>query len=74
MKHFWQLIALNIAAALLNLTLFAINAYSGKWVAVANLISGLFSVLVCYWLYKRKKQNEEDAKQRVMGYLSGEIG
>lgn len=74
MKHFRALIALNILAALMNLSLFVMNAYAGKWVALANLISGGFSACVCYWLYHRKKQAEEDDKQRVMGYLSGEIG
>lgn len=74
MKNFWPLIGLNIFAALMNLSLFVMNLQAGKWVAVANLISGVFSGCVCYWLYKRKKQAEEDAKARVVGYLSGEIG
>lgn len=73
-KGLWKSLALNAAAAALNLTLTVSNIFKGNWLWLINIAGVALSLYMVRWLWLKMKQVDQEERQRVVGYLSGEIG
>lgn len=69
----WQLIALNAAAALLNLGMFTWNLMGGRWIAAAGLFAGLFSLYITWRLWRKLPEIVAQEQQRIVDILKGKI-
>lgn len=69
-----QIIALNAAAALLNLTLAVNNFAQGRWMGIANLVAMIFSISVTWSCWKKLPEIVAKEQQKIIDILSGKFG
>jgi hypothetical protein len=74
MKMQWFLVAVNVFAALLNVTLAVGNLVTGHWVGLANLIAAAFSAWVAWGLYVKIPEIRADEQLKIIRILRGHFG
>jgi hypothetical protein len=70
----WSLILFNAAFALMNTVFFVGNLSAGKWTALFSLAAVIVNAWAAWFCYRSMRQRQQQEKDRVMGYLSGNIG
>ena len=73
-KITWSLILFNAAFALMNTIFFVGLAVTGKWTALASLAAVIVNSWAAWFTYRSMRQRQQWDKDRVIGYLSGNIG
>ena len=69
-----QIIFLNAVAALVNLALATNNFAQGRWIGIANLAAGAFSVWVTWGCWKKLPEIVAKEQQKIVDILSGKFG
>lgn len=64
----WRLIALNLAAVVMNLVI-AVVVF--KWISLANVFSAGFSAWIAWGLYTKIPGIKQEQEQRILDYLKG---
>lgn len=72
-KHLWKSLALNAAAALLNVVLVARSVNNGSWLWLLNGVAVVLSLYMVHWSWYRIKEVTQEEKDRVIDYLSGKF-
>lgn len=70
-KMQWQIVWLNVSAAVLNLSLVAWHISNGKWMFIANLISGIFSAWVAWRCWRKIPEITQREQDRILDILKG---
>jgi len=73
-KITWSLILFNAALGLMNTIFFVGLAANGRWTALASLAAVIVNSWATWFTYRSMRQRQQQEKDRVMGYLSGNIG
>lgn len=66
-----QLVCLNVFAATLNFTVFAMNILAGKWHVMVNLVAGLISAYIAYRDYRKLPEIKQEQEVRILNILRG---
>ena len=69
-----QIIALNAAAALVNLALATNYFAQGRWLGIANLAAGAFSAWFTWVNIKKLPEIVAKEQQKILDILSGKFG